>query len=86
MSSSARDSTTSKVEVSNISTFGIWLLVKEQELFMPYEDFPWFKGKPNAAIHNVQQPSSGHFYWPDFDVDLTLTSIEDPERFPYKSR
>ena len=33
----------SDVEVTNISTHGIWLLVDEREFFLSYEDFPWFK-------------------------------------------
>ena len=86
MNSSARGSTTSDVEVTHISTHSFWLLVKGQELFMPYEDLPWFKDKPSTAIHNVQQPTPGHFYWAEFDVDLTLASIEHPERYPLKSR
>ncbi|WP_394707314.1 DUF2442 domain-containing protein [uncultured Desulfobacter sp.] len=32
---------------------------------------------------NVEEPSPGHFYWPDLDVDLGVESIEHPERFPY---
>ena len=33
----------SDVEVTNISTHGIWLLVGEREFLLSYEDFPWFK-------------------------------------------
>jgi hypothetical protein len=36
-------------------------------------------------ILNVEQPSEGHFYWPDLDVDLTVDIIEHPERYPLKS-
>lgn len=38
------------------------------------------------AIHNVVRPQPGHLYWPDLDVDLTLDSIEHPERYPLKAR
>jgi hypothetical protein len=34
---------TSLVEVTNISPYGFWLLIKEEELFLPYSEFPWFK-------------------------------------------
>lgn len=53
---------------------------------MPYEDFPWFKDQLVKFIFNVEEPSPGHFYWPDIDVDLTSESIENPKRFPLKSR
>ncbi|WP_394809313.1 DUF2442 domain-containing protein [Nitrosomonas sp.] len=36
------------------------------------------------SIIRVKEQSPGHFYWPDIDVDLTIESIEHPERFPLK--
>jgi hypothetical protein len=33
----------------------------------------------------VEELMSGHFYWPDLDVDLTAEMIEHPERFPLKA-
>ncbi|MXW81439.1 MAG: DUF2442 domain-containing protein [Gemmatimonadetes bacterium] len=76
----------SDVEVTNISTHGIWLLVDEREFFLSYEDFPWFKEVPIGNILRVEQPTPGHFYWPDLDVDLSIESIEHPERFPLKAK
>ena len=76
---------TSTVEVTNISAHGVWLLSGERELFMPYAKFPWFKDVPVATILNVQEPTPGHFYWPDLDVDLGVESIEHPERFPLQA-
>jgi len=37
------------VEVSHISTHGIWLLTENQEFFLPYDEFPWFQ---DAKISN----------------------------------
>ena len=76
----------SDVEETNISTHGIWLLVDEREFFLFYEDFPWFKEVPIGNILRVEQPTPGHFYWPDLDVDLSIESIEHPERFPLKAK
>ena len=86
MSSLAHGNNTLAVEVTNISTHGVWLLAHEKELFMSYEDFPWFKDHPVKSIVNVEEQSPGHFYWPDIDVDLTREMIEHPEYFPLKSR
>jgi hypothetical protein len=72
----------STVEVTNISVHGVWLLAHERELFMPYEQFPWFRTQPVSAILRVEEPSPGHYYWPDIDVDLTDDIIEHPERYP----
>ena len=76
----------STVEVTNISAHGIWLLAHNKELFMSYDDFPWFKDQPVKAILNVEEPSPGHYYWPDIDVDLSEEIIEHPERFPLKAK
>ncbi len=86
MSSKPLGKTTSDVEVTNISSHGIWLLTNKGELFLSYEDFPWFKDAPVRKILNIKEPSPGHFFWPDLDVDLTTEIIEHPERFPLKAK
>lgn len=86
MNSLALGNSISDVEITNISAHGVWLLAHGKELFMAYDDFPWFKAQTIDAIVNVEEPSPGHFYWPDLDVDLTQDIIEHPERFPLKAR
>ncbi len=73
-------------EVTNISANGIWLLAGDKELFLPYDEFPWFKDVSVAKILNVEEPSADHYYWPDLDIDLTREIIEHPERFPLKAK
>ena len=73
-------------EITHISSHGVWLLTSKSELFMPYDDFPWFKDVPIGKILNIQELSPGHFYWPDLDVDVDIESIRHPERFPLKAR
>ena len=86
MNSSMRGKRTSGVEVTNISAHGLWLLANDKELFMSYEDFPWFRDQPVKSIINVQEVSPGHFYWPDLDVDLSEEIIERPDRFPLEAK
>ena len=86
MSSLLHGVNTSEIEVTHISSHGIWLLAHEKELFMPYDEFPWFKDQPAKSITRVVEQAPGHFYWPDIDVDLTVESIEHPERFPLRAR
>ena len=74
------------IEVTYISVYGVWLRSHNKELFMAYDDFPWFKDQPVNAILNVEAQSLGHFYWPDMDIDLTEEMIENPERFPLKAK
>ncbi|MBC7819442.1 MAG: DUF2442 domain-containing protein [Planctomycetaceae bacterium] len=45
-------------------------------------ELPWFADAAVRQILNVRRPSPDHLYWPDLDVDLSLESIEHPERFP----
>ena len=74
------------VEVTNILAHGLWLFAHVKELFMSYDDFPWFKDQPIKTILRVEEPSPGHFFWPDIDVDLTEAIIEHPDRFPLKAK
>jgi hypothetical protein len=77
---------TSGAEVTNISRHGVWLLVDDRELFMPFEEFPWFADAAVKAIVNVERPQPDHLYWPDLDVDLCVDSIEHPEKYPLRAR
>jgi len=77
---------TSQVEITHISSHGVWLLANGHELFMSYDDFPWFKDVSIGKILNVEQPTPGHFYWPDLDVDLSEEIITHPGRFPLKAK
>jgi hypothetical protein len=86
MSSLAHGNNTSAVEVTHISSNGVWLLTHDEELFMSYDDFPWFKSQQIKSVINVEEQSPGHFYWPDIDVDLTLETIRHPERFPLQAK
>ena len=73
---------TSIVEVTQISPNGIWILLKGEEFFMSYEDFPWFNDATVSQIHNVHLLHGFHLRWPDLDVDLHLDSLKALEKFP----
>jgi hypothetical protein len=53
MSLLTHGNSTSAVEITHISSHGLWLLVHNKELFMSYEDFPGFKDKTVGSIVNV---------------------------------
>jgi len=74
------------VEVTNISRHGFWILLDERELFVRFKDFPWFSQATVSAILRVDRPHPDHLYWPDLDADLTVESVEHPERFPLVSK
>ena len=74
------------VKITHISGSGVWLLARDKELFMAYEDFPWFQDAPVGKSLHVEEPHPELFYWPDLDVNLTTEIIEHPERFPFKAK
>ncbi|MCH8160246.1 MAG: DUF2442 domain-containing protein [Proteobacteria bacterium] len=82
MSSSTHGMHTSRVEVTNVSSHGVWLLADGRELFLSYNDFPWFKDASIGKIINVKQVTPGHLRWPELDVDVDIESIVHPEKFP----
>ena len=86
MRSAQRGKRTSVVEVGHVSAHGLWLLLGDRELFLPFDKFPWFRDAPIAQLVNVELLSPDHLYWPDLDVDLAVESIEHPERFPLVSK
>ena len=86
MRSSAPANNISDCEVTHISSYGICLFAQGEELFLSYEDFPWFKDRPVKAILHVEQPAQDHFSWPEIDVDLSREIINNPGRFPLKAK
>ena len=86
MNSPLHGITSSGIEVTNISSHGLWLLTDDGEFFLSYDDFPWFRDAPVSKILNVKEPSPGHFHWPDLDIDLGIETIRCPEQYPLVSR
>ena len=86
MKSSRHGKDTSAVELANVSPHGLWLFIGEREYFLPFSDFPWFADASIRSLANVQRPSENHLYWPDLDIDLSIESIEHPERYPLISK
>jgi hypothetical protein len=68
--------------VLDISARGLRLALDGHELFMPFEEFPWFRDATVAEVLDVERPARGHLRWPRLDVDLAVDSIEHPERYP----
>ncbi len=83
---SPKHGTNISVSVENITPFGIWLFVKEQEYFLSYENYPYFKDQTLYSIQNVQLLHGYHLYWPELDVDLEIDNLENPGKYPLRSR
>ena len=86
MSSSQPGKTTSAIAVTDISPDGIWLLAGDEELFLPFDQFPWFKKATVEQILNVIEESPESYCWQDLDVDLGLDSLRHPDKYPLVSK
>ncbi len=79
--------TSVEAEVQGIEKDGIWLFVAGEEFFLPYEEYPWFRGATVDEIHNLEVFASGTaLHWPDLDVDLEIESLRNPEKYPLKAK
>jgi hypothetical protein len=65
MTSAQPGTNISEVKVTNVSKHGFWLLIHDQEVFVPFEEFPWFKEAAIGKLLNVELPSPHHLYWPE---------------------
>ena len=81
-----RGTSTSKVEILNVSPYGVWLFVRGREYFLPYQEFPWFKDARLSEIENVKLLHGHNLRWEDLDVDLALESLGRLDRYPLKYR
>ncbi|MCP4402786.1 MAG: DUF2442 domain-containing protein [bacterium] len=81
-SSNTGTSTLATTEILNISKYGVWIAVKGHEYFLSYQDFPWFKEGTVEQIFRLELLHGDHLYWPDLDIDLTLSMIRKPEQYP----
>lgn len=52
------------VEVTNVSGNCVWLLIDDEELALPYSEFPWFKAATIQQVINLLRPTADHLYWP----------------------
>ena len=74
------------VEATNVSRHGLWLLVGDEELFLPSEHFPWFRDASIEKISVIERQTADHLYWPLLDIDLSVESIRTPAAFPLVAR
>jgi hypothetical protein len=75
-----------EVEVTNISVHGFWLMIKDEELFLPFDDFPWFREAKINEITDVILLREQHLYWEKLDIDLTINMIKNPKNYPLISK
>jgi hypothetical protein len=73
---------TSIPELTHVSAHGLWLLLDNEELHLPFTQFPWFKQATISQLAQIERPTVDHLYWPALDIDLSVHSIRRPGDFP----
>ena len=77
----------SQVEILGISKYGFWLFLDEEdELFVSFSEFSWFRKSSIEQLFHVERPLPPHLHWPELDIDLHVDSIRHPEKFPLISQ
>ena len=88
MKSGKRGTSTSAAEVVHVSSRGFWLFFEplKRELFLPFSAFPWFADATIRQLSTIEVERDHVVRWPELDVDLDVSRIEQPERYPLVSR
>ncbi|MBN2375044.1 MAG: DUF2442 domain-containing protein [Sedimentisphaerales bacterium] len=81
MKSLSHEKNTSPPEVTNMSEHGFWLLINQQELFLSFENFPWFRHAKISEITDLKMLGKEHLFWPTLDVDLSINLIKHPDKY-----
>ena len=68
----------SYAEVTSINRLGFWLQFGEEELYLPFVEFPRFEHATVAQICRVECVSASRLYWPALDLDLAVEAIRNP--------
>jgi hypothetical protein len=62
------------------------MLLNDEEHFLPFDQFPWFKDAPVRAVLRVERRHPHHLHWPEMDVDLHVDSIANTLKDPLISK
>jgi Protein of unknown function (DUF2442) len=68
--------------VPNITPQGFWLLLDNQEYFVPSANYPLFHNATVAQIHALRHTNPGQIHWPALAADIELVALARPESYP----
>ena len=74
------------VEVPYISRNGLVLLIGDDEYYLPYSKFPWFRGATADQVLDVRVCGRNRIRWETLDVDLSLSILANPDAYPLISK
>ena len=71
-------------EVTAIGRDGFWVISHDGEYFVPFDNYPVFRGATVMQIYEMIEIGPGQLRWESLDVDIEIEALEQPERFPLK--
>ena len=71
-----------KAEITNISPFGFWILIQDNEFFIDFKQYPMFYNARISEINDFSTDAMGNFHWESLDIDIEKDAIEHPEKYP----
>jgi hypothetical protein len=69
------NTTTAPAELTRVSTHGFSLQLGDEELRLPFKQFPWFRRATVGQLADVEWVEPGHLYWPKLAIDLSVDFI-----------
>lgn len=73
-------------EVTSITEAGFTVRADGRELFVAFDQFPWFRHARVSDLFDVELAGPEHLHWPAIDADLSFRAIERPEEYPLVAR
>lgn len=74
------------VEVKQITSNGLTIILKGKEYFAAFKNFPDFVSVPVAHLFDVKFWGGEFLSWEKADIDICLESLNHPEKFFVNSR
>lgn len=82
MSLKACGKSTSVNEVTNICKDGFWVLYRDKEYYVPFNDYPVFKKSTIKGIYSMIETAPGYIRWDALDCDIEVEALDNPEVYP----
>jgi hypothetical protein len=69
-------------KVTSINSYGFWIKCGDEELYLPFVEFPCFQHATVPQICKVKYVSATRIYWPELDIDYALEALRNPLTSP----
>lgn len=74
------------VAVDKITKEGVWLSIDSHSYLLDFIRYPWFENAQASKVFQAEPIGREGICWDELDIDLSLDSILNPDRYPLKAR